>query len=215
MATSILPRNKRAIIFDLFGTLTNGQADPDQRIIDEWNLQVDYDTSAKYVCTTIWKSEEQYHNEIISGLNLPNTEDTREKLKEIFRRDLEGEYLEKEVPSLLEKLSYRYKLGVISDIPNPDYNLLGRHNLEGFFSARVFSYEEGLLKPDKKIMDLMLDRLGLRGENVIMIGDSVHSDYGLAQNSGVDFILMDKKGKNPNFSGERVKTLEELEKYFF
>ena len=211
-------KDKKAIVFDLFGTLTNGQADPEARMIQKFNLpssQEDYDKIAMFVCATKFQDYNSYLSTVVKGLGLPDNESTRSDIDAIFKEDLRGEQILPGVNGLLERLKQSgYTLGLISDIPNPKYNLLKAEGLERHFDALVFSYETGLLKPDREIMEITLRKLNQTKPNVIYVGNSVHSDIGLAIASGVDSILYDTNNKYPDFQGSRVNSLQELESLF-
>ncbi|AQT78643.1 haloacid dehalogenase [Mycolicibacterium litorale] len=54
----------------------------------------------------------------------------------------------------------------------------------------VLSYEVGVVKPDPRIFQIALERLGVEAHEAIMVGDSEENDGG-ARAIGCDFILVD------------------------
>lgn len=54
----------------------------------------------------------------------------------------------------------------------------------------VLSYEVGAAKPDRRIFETALDRVGVAAEDALMVGDSVEND-GAARNLGCSFALVD------------------------
>jgi HAD superfamily hydrolase (TIGR01509 family) len=54
----------------------------------------------------------------------------------------------------------------------------------------VLSFELGAAKPDPRIFIEALDRLGVRAEDALMVGDSEEND-GAARELGCDFALVD------------------------
>ena len=54
----------------------------------------------------------------------------------------------------------------------------------------VLSFEVGAAKPDPHIFRVALDRLGVRAEEAVMVGDSEEND-GAARDLGCDFVLVD------------------------
>jgi HAD superfamily hydrolase (TIGR01509 family) len=54
----------------------------------------------------------------------------------------------------------------------------------------VLSFEVGVVKPDPRIFQMALERLGVDAGEAVMIGDSEEND-GAARNVGCDFILVD------------------------
>ena len=60
------------------------------------------------------------------------------------------------------------------------------HDYERYFNAVVVSGEFGIPKPNPAIFNEALDLLGLsKGDNVIMVGDSLSSDMHGARSSGL------------------------------
>lgn len=54
----------------------------------------------------------------------------------------------------------------------------------------VLSFEVGVVKPDPRIFEIALQRLGVEGPDAVMVGDSEEND-GAARQLGCDFILVD------------------------
>lgn len=54
----------------------------------------------------------------------------------------------------------------------------------------VLSFEVGVVKPDPRIFQIALERLGVAAEDAVMVGDSEEND-GAARAVGCDFILVD------------------------
>jgi HAD superfamily hydrolase (TIGR01509 family) len=54
----------------------------------------------------------------------------------------------------------------------------------------VLSFEVGAVKPDPRIFEIALQRLGVAADEAVMVGDSEEND-GAARHLGCDFILVD------------------------
>ncbi|WP_319437281.1 HAD-IA family hydrolase [Mycobacterium sp. RTGN5] len=54
----------------------------------------------------------------------------------------------------------------------------------------VLSFEVGVVKPDPRIFEIALQRLGVAADETVMVGDSQEND-GAARDVGCDFILVD------------------------
>jgi HAD superfamily hydrolase (TIGR01549 family) len=82
--------------------------------------------------------------------------------------------LDPECRPLLEELRRHKILGLITNFDHPPYvrSLLRELKLEDYFSIIVISGEYTFKKPDPKIFHLALEKIGLRSEEVIHIGDS-------------------------------------------
>jgi putative hydrolase of the HAD superfamily len=82
--------------------------------------------------------------------------------------------LDPEVVPLLEKLSKKYKLALVSNFDHPPHirSVLLELNLEKYFPWIIISGEVEYKKPDPKIFSLVLDQMDLSPPEVIHIGDS-------------------------------------------
>lgn len=83
---------------------------------------------------------------------------------------------------------HKVKTAVVSNIAfdiRPAFQTAGAHADEF-----VLSFEVGAVKPDPRIFEVALDRLGVSAEDAIMIGDSEEND-GAARALGCDFVLVD------------------------
>jgi HAD superfamily hydrolase (TIGR01509 family) len=54
----------------------------------------------------------------------------------------------------------------------------------------VLSFEVGVVKPDPRIFEIALQRIGVAADEAVMVGDSQEND-GAARDVGCDFILVD------------------------
>ncbi|PLV56205.1 YjjG family noncanonical pyrimidine nucleotidase [Thermotoga sp. SG1] len=61
--------------------------------------------------------------------------------------------------------------------------------LERFFEFVLTSEEAGAEKPDPRIFWIALERMGLKREDVLYVGDDPASDLEGARNAGIDFVL--------------------------
>lgn len=203
----------KAIVFDLFGTLTKGFAKPESEIIKTFDLDVDEYFVEKFTAGTKFEDMGSYLDIVIKGLKLEDNQETREKLVSIFEGEIAREKISDNVPKILIDLkSKNYKLGVISNLPNPLYDILKKYNLKKYFDVVLYSYELGILKPSLKMFQLMLSKLGLNSDEVIMIGNTLKDDIEAAEKVGIKGILLDRKNNHPNYK-KRITSLKELERF--
>jgi len=178
-----------AIVFDKFATLTNGLADPESRMIELFDLDLDRDSIVDVVCGTKFKDFSSYFSTVLGGLGLDYNKKNIENLIDIFIEDVSREHLEPEMLELVQHLKDNgYKLGVLSNIPNPFYDLLDSDGKLDLFNAKVYSYEEGMTKRDDRMFYTMLKKLDVVPSKVLMIGDSLKSDIELARRLGMQTI---------------------------
>lgn len=67
------------------------------------------------------------------------------------------------------------------------YKKIKKLKIEGLFDRLVTSDEAGAEKPDKRIFDLALAKIGLKPDDVVMLGDDPRED-GAARRVGIRFI---------------------------
>lgn len=100
----------------------------------------------------------------------------------------EDEELFPESYTCLEKLSKKYKIGVIANQLPGTVARLEKHGILKFIDIVIASAEEGIEKPDRKIFELALSRADCRSENAVMIGDRVDNDIIPAKKMGMKTV---------------------------
>jgi len=101
--------------------------------------------------------------------------------------------VEPEVLAALDELRRaRYRMGLVSNISlRPDLMRadLERMGLAKYLDAMVFSSEVGLRKPDPRIFQEALDRLGVEPQETVFVGDRLYDDVSGAQAVGMRAVL--------------------------
>lgn len=106
------------------------------------------------------------------------------------------------IANLLSKLkSLGYKLGVISNKLDPKAKELVEFHFPNTFDAVQGTYLDKPKKPSKIITDMLLNSLGINGEEALYIGDT-EVDLECAKNGNMKFILV----------GYGYRTIDELKK---
>ena len=100
----------------------------------------------------------------------------------------EDEVLYPEVVLCLEKLSKRYRIGIIANQSLGTADRLEQHGILKYIDLVVASAEEGVSKPDRRIFEIALQRAGCRPENAVMIGDRIDNDIGPAKKMGMKTV---------------------------
>jgi FMN phosphatase YigB (HAD superfamily) len=203
----------KAVIFDLFGTLTNGLANPERDVINAFNLNKStdfYHIVEQAICGTVYEDPTSYLDAVIKKLNLPKGDKTRRKLNIIIKNSLDGEFLRLESVEVLKEVDKKgLKLGLISDLPNPDYDIPAKYGFKSLFDAVTYSYETGILKPSSRVFKSTLERLGTEAHQTLMIGNSLTSDIFPAKQLGLQVCLLDSYNQNPKFN-PRASNLKEV-----
>jgi len=206
-----MKQNKKAIIFDLFGTLTKGRCDPELEIIKKYNLSLEYKFVEKFVSGTKFKNEKSYIEKIIKELSFKNTAANRKNILKIIKKEINKAVIHPKCEKVLSILKKKgYKLGLLSGAPTPDYDLITKNGLEKYFTSKIFSYEVGLTKPDPRLFKLSLKELSVKPKMALMVGDSLEDDIREAKRLGINGILISKFKKNFSPAYTVVSRLENV-----
>ena len=117
----------------------------------------------------------------------------------------------------LRVLEKKYHLGIIANqIPGAEKRLEGM-GIRQYFDVIVSSAEEGVAKPDPRIFNIALTRVGCTPEQAVMIGDRIDNDIVPAKQMGMKTVWIKQGvGKYWNIQGNcetpeyEVNTLSEL-----
>lgn len=95
-----------------------------------------------------------------------------------------------EAPAVLLALRERgVATAILSNVGIDPRAVLERTGLAGLYDAEVFSFEEGVVKPDPAIFTLAAERLGLPAHELLMVGDTVDDD-GAAARIGMRTLIL-------------------------
>lgn len=117
-----------------------------------------------------------------------------------------------ETKEVLDALTGRYKLGVITN----GYSEVQRRKIEmigitHYFEDIIVSGEEDFAKPDTRIFLKSCERLGVKPEEAVYVGDYYPNDIEGAVRAGITpiWICQDLK-EHPEYQGIRVSRLREI-----
>ncbi len=105
------------------------------------------------------------------------------------------------------------RLGLISNAANPqDLNrLIDNHDLRKYFDVIIISAEEGIRKPDPRIIQRALDRLGVKMDHAILVGDTLNADILGAQNAGIPGVWVTRRANRPENEKVRGRIIPDAE----
>lgn len=101
------------------------------------------------------------------------------------------------MPDSLEikrRLKPQYRLGMLSNNCEWERDMNSRLHLRGGFDFVLMSYELGARKPEPKIFDLLIDRAGVRPEEIVFIDDTAAYGPGV-EAAGIRFIHFRSPGQ--------------------
>ena len=152
-----------------------------------------------------------YFNLVLThaGIDLsPATDDALAELAEYHRRHNLWESVPDEVPVALAALkSMGLPLAVASNANGTVRAKLARLGLVDWFDLVIDSQELGVEKPDPALFAFALERLGVRAEATVHVGDFFHIDVMGARAAGLHAWLLDSAGLYADHDCPRFPTL--------
>ena len=124
-----------------------------------------------------------------------------------WRHDLEVLY--PETKELLQRLSQKYKIGIIANQDFGTEQRLMDFNVHQYINLVIASAEEGVAKPDLRIFQIALARADCKPEEAVMVGDRIDNDIIPANKIGMTTMWI-KQGFG---SYAEPKTVEEQSDY--
>jgi putative hydrolase of the HAD superfamily len=113
-------------------------------------------------------------------------------------------------PSLARFRAAGLRLAVVSNANGTLRALFDRLGLTPAFDVILDSAEEGVEKPDARLFQRALERLGSDAAIAVHVGDIYHVDVVGARAAGVRPVLLDEAGLYPDADCPRVRSLGEL-----
>lgn len=98
-----------------------------------------------------------------------------------------------------------YRAGLVSNTEAllTDYDLAAL-NLAGRFDAVVLSSRAGVKKPDRRIFEMALGQLRAAPGECVFIGDNPADDIAGALSAGMDAVYLAEEGEAPEIAGRRA-----------
>lgn len=185
----------KAVIFDMFETLITHHNSPlyfgaemaeDAGIpADEflalWRPTDDDRTIGKYtvddVVEIILKEKGCYSDKLLRHI----MEKRKETKRDCFR-NLHAEI----IPMLSELKKQGYLIGLITNCYSEETEVIRESVLYPYFDVPCFSYELGWMKPDERIYEDCMNKLGVCAEECLYVGDGGSYELETARKVGMD-----------------------------
>ncbi len=184
----------KAILFDLRGTLA--EISDSEDLVSNTKKILGYDKYAKLRKHFVgWHINNKTEQEFIDSLNKEislNKNDIQ-----VIKEFIAPKYYKKfpETDEVLKSLQKEdLKVILVTNSPPSSKKAFYNMNLTSLFDRTVFSCDVGVLKPNKEIFQVALKGFDLNTNEALMIGDSLEKDVQGAINSGLNGLLIDRKG---------------------
>ena len=174
---------KELIIFDFFGVISS-------EVFPIWAKKYFSPTEIKTIRKDIIEKGDKgiiKENEIFKKLS----QKTGENSEKILNEWLEIAVINNEMITLIENLRKKYKIALLSNAIGEFLNrILSRIDTNQLFDFIVISSEANIIKPDKKIFELLLSKMNIQANNSIFIDDNI-INVEVAKSIGIEAILFE------------------------
>ncbi len=93
----------------------------------------------------------------------------------------------------LRKLARHFRLGLVTNgLTRIQQGRLRVSGLDRYFETVVTSEACGVAKPDPRILEIALRRLGLAAREAVYVGDDPAVDHAAARGAGMPFVWVDR-----------------------
>jgi epoxide hydrolase-like predicted phosphatase len=131
-------------------------------------------------------SEENFWEKLSSGLKKKGPNDPRESFRHVYKKFFQ---IFPEIINLVKELKEKgIKTGVLSNAIKIHADVIREYKGYEPFDVVILSYEVGMIKPEKEIYQLTLDKLGVKAEEAVFIDDK-ENNLVPAKELGMKIIL--------------------------
>ena len=188
----------KAVFFDLFFTLANLEYQQVNEFSllgisrSQWENSAENPTSYAFRAIGKVKTEKEMLESMVAGLPFPVADSRIEKLVEI-RCDRMKKALTEIHPDILQTLDKLKKAGIkmclVSNADVIDQKYWDVSPLKQYFACAVFSCDVGVIKPDKAIYTLAMEKLGVDSSDSIFVGDGGSNELAGAKAVGMTTVF--------------------------
>lgn len=189
---------KKAVFFDLFFTLANLEYQKENEFTllgisrSEWESSAENPQVYNLRATGKIKDEKEMIKSMVAGLSFSVKDRQLEKLVEI-RNERYRNSLTDIHPDILFTLKHLkekgLKLCLVSNADIIDKKYWPVSPLKDYFDDAIFSCDVGIVKPDKAIYQLAMEKLGVDAADSLFIGDGGSDELAGAKAVGMTTVL--------------------------
>ena len=189
----------KAIFFDLFFTLitpayekSNNEFDLLDLSVNLWERYAEDDILYRERALGMVKTETEIIDKIISNLPFEANDIQKRKVLNARENRMKNalQSVSEEILDVLQKLkAMDIKLGLISNADVIDCKYWNQSPLCQYFNDAVFSCRVGLLKPDRQIYELAMQRLNVAPRQCLFIGDGGSNELCGAKSAGMKTVF--------------------------
>lgn len=189
----------KAICFDLFFTLIipsyekeNNEYDILGLSAEEWERYAENASLYRERALGYVKSEREIIEKITASMPCEISDEQKQSLLKARENRMKNalQNVPDEITGAIKVLKAKGKqIGLISNADRIDCKYWEKSKLFPFFDDAVFSCEAGLLKPDRRIYELAMRRLGVRPGECVFVGDGGSDELRGAKEAGMKTVF--------------------------
>jgi len=165
------------VVFDFGGVLVDWN--PEYLYVDVFDDKMEMDYFLKNICTEAWNLEQDKGRTLAEGTEILQKQYPEYHSKIQLFYDQWETMLKSDIQentSLLYKLRGKYKLYGLTNWSAETFPIaLRRFGFFDLFDGIVVSGQEKIVKPEKEIFHLLLNRYNLQAENSLFIDDNLNN----------------------------------------
>jgi 2-haloalkanoic acid dehalogenase type II len=155
---------------------------------------------------------EEVYDIFLSRLEIPGDREILDELHDNFRYHHRTDFFPC-VEDVLKGLTERYKVALLSNTMSDQPKiLLAESGFDRYFDLIICSRDLGLRKPNPKIFKYVLERLEVKPDEAVHVGDSVEADMIGARDSDITGVWI-KTPDQPLWSGYAISSICELPEF--
>lgn len=192
----------KAILFDFWGTLAeNGVYSPLKQTYNILRARMRYSAFVinfeRAAMTKKFSNPEELFASACNALRIDYTEKAIKEIISIWNKNSENAKLFPETIEALESLKKKnIKLAIATNSPSfGTEEAIEKLGVKKYFDEIFYSYEVGFLKTVPKMFELAEKKMGVKKDELLMVGDSKETDIYGAEKAGVQAVLVDRNGK--------------------
>jgi putative hydrolase of the HAD superfamily len=148
----------------------------------------------------------------LGRLEIPGDWEILDELHGNYRNHFRTEFFPC-VEDVLKGLAERYKVALLSNTMSDQPKiLLSESGFDRYFDLIICSRDLGLRKPNPKMFKYILEKLDVKPDEVVHVGDSVEDDMMGARDSDITGIWI-KTPDQPPWSGYAISSICELPEF--
>jgi len=169
-----------------------------QNIIDILVKQQGEELTNKFYNLSTLEEQIEYLNGLHKSMcEYLGIEYDKKLIEKLTRYRTHGNYkLHEGIKETLERLSKKYKLGVLSNaLPSRRHHELKIDNIDQYFDVIIISSEEGVRKPNRGIYEIAIEKSGCKKKDILFIDDKETFLDG-AVDAGIENVILFKTESN-------------------